>query len=138
VFSAYGEGMRRQVWWDISNRALREETVVLHGTGAESRDFLHGSDVGRALATIASAAAFDGEAYNVASGPETTVAALGHALVKALGTGATIEFSGRERRGDPHRWRADVSAIAALGFEPRVPLAEGIERYAAWVQGEQQ
>ena len=113
---------------------MRGDTVVLQGTGAESRDFLHGSDVGLALATIARAGAFDGEAYNVAAGEETTIAALGSALVTALGTGETIEFTGLERRGDPHRWRADVSETAALGFEPRVALAAGIERYAAWVR----
>jgi UDP-glucose 4-epimerase len=134
VFSAYGEGLRRQVWWDISSRALRAETIFLHGTGAESRDFLHGSDVGLALATIARRGAFDGEAYNIASGEETTIAVLARALVTALGTGTTVEFSGLERRGDPHRWRADVSELAALGFEPRVPLVKGIERYAAWVR----
>jgi len=133
VFSAYGEGLRRQVWWDIASRAAGSGAVVLQGTGAESRDFLHGSDVGLALATIARAGRFGGDAYNVASGSETTIAALAQALVSALGTGATVEFSGVDRRGDPHRWRADVSELASLGFDPRVPLAEGIERYAAWV-----
>lgn len=133
VFSAYGEGLRRQVWWDIASRAARGEPVVLQGTGAESRDFLHGSDVGRALAAVAGSGSFAGEPYNVASGAETTVADLAHALVAAIG-GPGVEFSGVERRGDPHRWRADVSGLASLGFEPRVPLTEGVDRYAAWVR----
>lgn len=134
VFSAYGEGLQRQVWWDIARRAVRDKTVSLHGTGSETRDFVHGEDVGRALATIAARAEFRAEAFNVATGRETTIASLAHALVSALGGKADVVFSGQDRRGDPHRWRADISQTEALGFEPRVDIDRGIAQYAAWIQ----
>jgi UDP-glucose 4-epimerase len=133
VFSAYGEGLKRQVWWDIARAAQRGDPVALHGTGAESRDFVHGEDVGRALATIASKAQFDGEAYNIATSTETTIAELAGALVNALDSPSEVTFSGKGRRGDPLRWRADTSAARALGFEPAVAISNGIDRYARWV-----
>ena len=134
VFSAYGEGLRRQVLWDIARQALVRDRVDLLGTGAETRDFVHGADVGRALAAVASAAAFEGEAYNVASGVETSIRELAELLLDAFGVHAEIEFSGAGRRGDPTRWLADIGAIRALGFEPCLPLREGVARYAAWLR----
>lgn len=134
VFSAYGEGLERQVWWDIARRARRGKPVALQGTGAESRDFVHGEDVGRALACIASRAQFLGETYNVGTGTETRIDALANSLVAALGSDSEVTFSGHGRRGDPLRWRADISHIRSIGFEPHIPIDEGISRYATWVQ----
>jgi UDP-glucose 4-epimerase len=137
VFSAYGEGLNRQVWWDIARRASRGEPVTLSGSGNESRDFVHGEDAGRALAAIATRAEFRGEAYNVAMGRETTIASLAHSLVEAIGSGSEVAFSGLARRGDPTRWRADISETEALGFEAAISIDEGIGRYARWIRSAQ-
>lgn len=134
VFSAYGEGLRRQVLWDITQSALRGDRVELQGTGRESRDFVHGADVGQALATIAHLGSFVGESYNVGTGVETTIAELAHKLVTAVNPRAQVGFSGRNRAGDPLRWRADISAAQALGFSPMVTIDEGAARYAAWAR----
>ncbi|HVW19083.1 MAG TPA: NAD-dependent epimerase/dehydratase family protein [Solirubrobacteraceae bacterium] len=135
VFSAYGEGLRRQLLWDVARQALDGGVVALSGTGEETRDFLHVEDVARALATIAREAAFADERINVASGEETTVRAVAERLTAELG-GARVEFDGRERSGDPRRWRADVTALRALGFGPAVPLDAGLARYARWARAE--
>jgi UDP-glucose 4-epimerase len=134
IFSAYGEGLRRQVLWDIAQRALAGGPVELLGTGEESRDFVHASDVGRAVVVAATGASFAGEAYNLASGIETRIADLAEMLVQALAVDERPVFTGVGRSGDPMRWQADIGALRALGFEPQVPLAEGVERYAAWVR----
>lgn len=134
VFSAYGDGLRRQVLWDICRQALAAGPVELAGTGAESRDFVHVSDVAAAVLRIAEQASFGGEAYNVASGNETTIAALAEILVAALGVDADIRFSGERRVGDPVRWRADLARIQGLGFEPRCALEDGAAAYARWAR----
>jgi UDP-glucose 4-epimerase len=134
IFSAYGEGLRRQVLWDIAQRALAGGPIELLGSGEESRDFVHASDVGRALLTAAQQAPFDGEAYNLASGVETPIAELAEMLVDALGVERRPVFTGIARSGDPVRWCADIAALRALGFEPQVPLEEGVARYATWVR----
>lgn len=132
VFSAYGEGLRRQIMWDICAKAVRDGTVALHGTGGESRDFVHASDVARAVALVAGAGPLGAEAYNVGTGTETRLAALAPRLLEALGSDAAVSFSGETRAGDPANWCADTARLAGLGFEPAVPIEEGIVRYAAW------
>lgn len=131
IFSAYGAGLRRQLLWDVCEKATAG-SVRLFGTGDETRDFIHADDVARAVLTLAEGAAFEGEAYNAAAGEETTVREVVAQLVDALAPGTEIEFSGEQRAGDPLRWRADIARIRGLGFEPSRSLADGLAEYAAW------
>jgi UDP-glucose 4-epimerase len=41
IFSAYGNGLKKQLFWDISQKLSKNNEVVLFGTGMESRDFIH-------------------------------------------------------------------------------------------------
>jgi len=132
VFSAYGEGLRRQIMWDICRQAIAAGTIELEGTGTESRDFVHATDVARAVEVALRSASFTGEAYNVGTGAETTIATLATLLVEDLETVPSVHFSGRGRAGDPANWRADISTIAGLGFEPCVDIESGTHRYASW------
>lgn len=133
VFSAYGEGLRRQVLWDIATRALAGGPVELAGTGAETRDFVHARDVAAALVAIARSSAFEGEALNVATGVETSIAELAGIVTAELGC-AAVRFSGVGRPGDPARWRADIGRLRALGFEPSVAIEQGAAAYARWAR----
>jgi len=136
IFSAYGPGLRRQVVWDICEKVLSTGKLPLHGTGAESRDFIHAADIAQALRILATAAPCEGEIYNVASGREVTIAELAHALLNALGSPAQPQFDGRATPGNPLRWCADISKIAALGFTPSVKFETGIGAVARWAQAE--
>ena len=134
VFSAYGEGLRRQVLWDVSRRMLTKDRVTLHGTGTETRDFIHASDVARGVRVVIERGAFEAEAYNLATGRETTMRDLADMLVTAMGRSTEIAFNGLGRKGDPLRWRGDIGKMAALGFSPQVTLEQGVEDYANWVR----
>ena len=70
IFSAYGAGLKRQVLWDISRKALWDKVVNLQGTGEETRDFVHAEDVARGLGIVADHAAFCAEAYNLSYGSQ--------------------------------------------------------------------
>lgn len=134
VFSAYGEGLRRQVLWDIARCALSGRPIELLGTGTETRDFVHVSDVGSAVVTAAERAKFGGEAYNLGSGVETQIRELAELLVQELDVDVQPVFSGVSRPGDPARWQADIGELRSLGFKPQVPLAEGVRRFANWAR----
>jgi UDP-glucose 4-epimerase len=135
VFSAYGPGLRRQVLWDICQKALKLQSFQLSGTGDETRDFVHARDVAQAVRIVSEKAAFRAEAYNVASGEETRIADLARTVVSSLATDSAFTFSGTRRLGDPIRWRADITRISRLGYRAQVPLEEGVREYAAWVHG---
>ena len=134
VFSAYGEGLMRQVFWDVCRKALAGDTVVLLGTGHESRDFVHAEDVAQAVSRIVGTPSVEPDAYNVGTGRQTSIAELSTLLLAALGVNAEITFSGEVRAGDPECWQADIGRLRSLGFEVTVPLETGVERYAEWVR----
>ncbi len=132
IFSAYGCGLRRQVLWDICQKALRSQSFELSGTGDETRDFIDARDVAQAVRIVSERAAFAAEAYNLASGQETRIADLARAVVEALGTRREFRFSGIPRAGDPLRWCADVTRMSTLGYRPQIPLEQGIREYVQW------
>jgi len=133
TFSAYGNGLRRQVLWDICQQALREPIVKLLGTGEEARDFVHARDVARAIALIASNGSFEGEVYNLGTGQETSIQELARILLAALGQCKEVYFSGRRRTGDPVRWCANIARLSELGYRPSISISEGTKEYARWV-----
>ena len=128
--------MRRQVVWDICERALSSGRLVLHGTGEETRDFIHGGDVARALLRLTTDAPARGEIYNLATGSETTIHELAVSLLELLDLDINPEFDGQQTPGDPRNWRAEISRIRALGFTPEIPLAHGLRDVAAWARAE--
>ncbi|MDB6174841.1 MAG: NAD-dependent epimerase/dehydratase [Chthoniobacteraceae bacterium] len=136
IFSAYGPGLRRQVIWDICERVLTTGELRLRGTGRESRDFIHATDIGRALLCIASEAPCRGEIYNVASGREATIQELSSLLLDALGSSTRPRFDGAATPGNPLYWRADIGRIAALGFAPSISLEKGVRSVATWSSAE--
>lgn len=136
IFSAYGPGLRRQVLWDVCGKVASRAVAHLEGTGRESRDFIHAEDVTAAVHLVAQEAAMTGEAYNLATGHETTIAALAQLVGRLLAPQCRIQFSGRASAGKPLNWRADISKIAALGFRPSVPLEEGLADFVAWYRRE--
>jgi UDP-glucose 4-epimerase len=134
VFSAYGEGLRKQLPWDLCRRlAAGGRALTLDGTGAERRDWIHVDDVVRALVHVADRLpTAQCPVVNCGTGTEHTVADFARLLVAAWGGPCTIEFSGRARPGDPQSLVADVTRLRALtGIGPR-PLAEGLAAYVRW------
>ena len=136
IFSAYGAGLRRQVVWDICERLLTNGALTLGGSGNESRDFIHATDIARALALLSDKAPAEGEIYNLSTGRETTIAELAGHLIAALGMNVVPTFDGKTRAGDPLNWRADVSKLASLGFAPTVALEQGLAQVASWARAE--
>lgn len=136
IFSAYGPGLRRQVLWDICQKAIIKGSVVLQGSGQESRDFIHALDIARALMAIATSAPMQGEAYNLGAGQEVTIAELADMVLQALEYEGTPEFDGVVPVGIPLNWRADISKLESLGFTPSVPLEKGVKTFANWCRAE--
>jgi len=134
VFSAYGEGLRKQVLWDICQKILSGGIVELAGTGDETRDFIHARDVAKGLFTLITHARFDGGIYNLADGEQVKIRDLAALLSQAMDRSTEIKFSGVSRQGDPLNWQADIRAIRELGFKPGIKFEDGARGYAAWAR----
>ncbi len=136
IFSAYGPGLRKQLFWDVFQRSLRGGPIRLFGTGEETRDFLYAADVASAIRCALERAAFDGRAINVGSGVETSTRAAVSCLLQKLNARCELVFSGEVRQGDPAHWRADVSTLSALGFAPAYTIETGLGATAEWLNAQ--
>ena len=58
IFSAYGPGLQKQLFWDLYQKHTSKKPIVLYGTGQESRDFIFIDDVIQAIALVLEKASF--------------------------------------------------------------------------------
>ncbi|WP_341679172.1 NAD-dependent epimerase/dehydratase family protein [Niveibacterium sp. SC-1] len=133
IFSAYGPGLRKQLFWDVMQKARKGTRVELFGTGNETRDFIYVDDLARAINVILEHGHFDGRAINVARGEATTVREAAQCLLDALGWPRDVVFTGSSRTGDPSFWQADVTYLESLGFLPNCSLSDGLASVADWM-----
>ena len=136
IFSAYGPGLRRQVLWDICQKAITRDSLQLQGTGEESRDFIHALDIARALLVVAQGAPMEANIYNLGSGKEVAIAQLANLILTALEYENSPIFDGVVPDGTPYNWQADISKLKALGFTPSVSLEKGVKTFANWCRAE--
>lgn len=123
IFSAFGEGLRRQVIYDLCQKIKQADThLTVYGTGEETRDFIHADDVAGAVYCVAVPEA--ASIFNVASGRQTHIAELARLLVDQLRPGLPIVFSGEGKEGDPLKWEADISKLLALDFRAGDNIAQ--------------
>jgi dTDP-glucose 4,6-dehydratase len=106
--------------------------VPLYGTGENVRDWLHVDDHTRGIALVLTGGRA-GEVYNIGGGTELSNLELTALLLEA--TGRDWEYVDRvdDRKGHDLRYSVDISKIRAeLGYEPRVPFAEGLADVVQW------
>jgi UDP-glucose 4-epimerase len=134
-FSVYGIGLKKQLFWDIYHKIENStSTIELHGTGLESRDFIHVHDLIQAIDFILKKGSLRGEVYNLASGVETTIQEVVDIFISTLKHPVSYRFSGKVRAGDPLNWRADITRIRELGFTPSYTLRNGLLEVSGWLQ----
>ena len=109
------------------------ESPTIFGDGHQVRDYVYVGDVVEANMRASTSPGVAGRIYNIAAGRSASLLELIAALNQILGTELTPLFAA-PRVGDIRFSSADIAhARAELGYEPRVGLAEGLERtIAAW------
>lgn len=138
--NVYGEGQSLNnpytgILSIFSTRIRRNQHLPIFEDGLETRDFVHVEDVANAfLAAIR----FEGSLHhvmNVGSGIKTTVSQIAEHLSEAFGAKKNIVTTAQYRLGDIRHNCADVGRLkSVLNFVPKVELAEGMKRFASWVQ----
>jgi UDP-glucose 4-epimerase len=134
VFSAYGPGLRKQLFWDLFQKTKQNKNIPLFGTGAETRDFIYIDDLLSALQCIIDNAPFDGESYNIASGTETSIREAASTFFHFLDPSIIHHFSGEHKLGDPDNWVADIDKLKKIGFKPLHSIATGLEQTVQWMK----
>jgi UDP-glucose 4-epimerase len=131
IFNAYGPGQHLPpshppVVPHFLRQALRGGTLVVHGDGNQTRDYVYVDDVVSAMVAAATAPNVNGLVINVGSGTETSI----RELVKKVGetTGREVDsIYNSNTSGGVSRMRADLSLAAQkLNYRPSIKLDDGL------------
>ena len=140
MFNVYGERQSLENPYQgvvsifIAN-ILNREPITIHSDGEQSRDFVHIQDVVDAWMSALDNAAAYGQTFNLGTGERCSINELVDMTLAVFGhSRATypVEYAPL-RPGDQNHMAADVTkAREALGWQPRIEFAKGMERTIRW------
>ena len=132
IFNAYGPGQHLPpshppVVPHYLRQALRGGTLVAHGDGSQTRDYIYVDDVVSAMVAASTAPSVNGLVINVGSGVETSVKELINLVLKVTDSGANVVYNSQTSGGVSHM-KADISlAKEKLRFVPSIKLEDGLK-----------
>ena len=141
-FNTYGprshhEGDSGEVIPKFLLRCLASKPMVIFGDGTQTRDFTYVSDSARGIILAGTAKAAVGRTMNLGSGSELTVNDLARTVAEITGRPDAAIVHDAPRPGDVLRLYADMSqARSLLGYEPRIPLADGLRQLLSWYRAQ--
>lgn len=133
IFNAYGPGQplppsHAPVIPRFLKQAQSGGSVVIFGSGRQTRDFVYISDVVDALVRAGQAENISGTILNIGSGVELSINALVDTIERVTGQQVQRLYNADEKAG-VSRMVADISlAREKLQFTPRVDLSEGLRQ----------
>ena len=105
-------------------------SIVVWGTGAPRREFLHSEDLADAVAFLIEH--YDSpEIINVGCGRDVTIRQLAELVCDVVGFTGKLEFDNTRPDGTPRKL-LDVSKLTKHGWQAKIPLREGIESTYEW------
>jgi nucleoside-diphosphate-sugar epimerase len=120
----------------FSSALLEGRQPTIYGDGEQTRDFTYVTNVVDGVLRACEAPKASGEVINVACGTRISL----NELLRVMNTivGTTIEPIYKETRaGDVKDSQADITkAKALLGYEPIVPIEEGLKHTIDWARTE--
>ncbi|MBW9231189.1 UDP-glucuronic acid decarboxylase family protein [Leptospira santarosai] len=130
IFNTYGPRMLPDDGRVVSNfivQALKKEDITLYGEGDQTRSFCYVDDLVDGIIRMMNTEDFSGP-VNLGNDGEFTVRELAELVLKETGSASKIVHKPLPQ-DDPMRRKPDLTlAKQRLGFEPRVPLVEGIRK----------
>jgi nucleoside-diphosphate-sugar epimerase len=116
------------------SQALTGRPITIYGDGMQTRSFCYVEDMVAGLRAVMDAPreVASGRVYNVGNADERTILDFARIVKAVTGSDAPIEHRPALVE-DPARRCPDITRIRTeIGWEPRVPLEEGLRRTVAW------
>ena len=135
IFNTYGPRMAVQDGRVVSNfivQALKGEAITVYGDGSQTRSFCYVDDlIDGLIRMMDSPEGFTGP-VNMGNPEEFTIRQLAEAVIRMTGSRSRIIYRPLPQ-DDPVQRRPDIAlAREKLGWEPRTPLSEGLEKTIAY------
>ena len=141
IFNTYGPRMLEHDGRVVSNfivQALRGEELTIYGTGEQTRSFCYVDDLVEGMIRLmnveggAAGGADVHQPVNVGNPGEFTMRELAEEVGRAAGTDVRVRYCPLPQ-DDPRQRQPDITrARSLLGWEPRVPLRDGLARTVAY------
>ncbi|MCP4167675.1 MAG: NAD-dependent epimerase/dehydratase family protein [Chloroflexi bacterium] len=132
IFNAYGPGQALPpayppVGPHFIHQILNGGTIVVFGSGQQTRDYVYIDDVVNALTVAGERHGIDRQVINIGSGIETSVEGLVQTIAQAANGEPHVLYN-EEQSGGVRRLVADIEkAQDLLAYEPKVSLRLGLE-----------
>ena len=130
IFNTYGPRMHPNDGRVVSNfivQALKNEPITIFGDGNQTRSFCYVADMVEALTRLMSSADEVIGPINVGNPGEFTIKELAEKVVAMTKSSSTISYH-PSPTDDPKQRRPDIArAKATLGWEPQIPLEQGLK-----------
>ncbi|MEA4910195.1 MAG: NAD-dependent epimerase/dehydratase family protein [Chloroflexi bacterium] len=133
VFNAYGPGQHMPpVHAPVIPAFLRQAslngTLIVHGEGTQTRDYVYVDDVVNAMAAAATAPDVDQHIINVGTGQEVSIRELVRLALEVTGGDPEVVYNPRNDRGPAHMCADLTLARQKLGYQPQTLLEEGLRK----------
>ena len=136
IFNTYGPRMRLKdgrVVPAFISQALRGEPLTVFGDGNQTRSFCYVSDLIDGIFKLS--VSEQSGPINVGNPIERTMLEFASEILKATGSSSEIIHVPLPTADDPKQRRPDITkARTLLGWEPRIPLEEGLKDTIAYFQ----
>ena len=131
IFNTYGPRMHINDGRVVSNfivQALRGEALTIYGSGSQTRSFCYVDDLIDGLIRLMSSDELFMGPLNLGNPIEFTIHQLAQLVLQLTGSKSEIQFNPLPQ-DDPKQRRPEISlAKEVIGWEPRVPLVEGLQK----------
>jgi UDP-glucuronate decarboxylase len=138
IFNTYGPRMAFNDGRVVSNfvlQALRGEPITVYGSGAQTRSFQYVDDLIEGMLRMMDQDGFVGP-VNLGNPEEFTVRELAELVIELTGSSSPLVEADLPR-DDPRQRQPRIElARERLGWEPRIPLREGLQRTIDWFRAE--
>jgi len=135
IFNTYGPRMHPNDGRVVSNfivQALRNEPITLYGDGSQTRSFCYVDDLIEGLIRLMESPPDFTGPVNLGNPAEFTIRELAEMVLRLTGSRSRIVFRPLPA-DDPRQRQPDITlARSRLGWEPKVPLEEGLRRTIAY------
>jgi len=137
IFNTYGPRMRFDGIYGRAiprfvDQALHNQTITVFGDGSQTRSFTYLTDQIEGLLRLAALDRAKGCVVNIGNDKETTILELARKVLELTGSHSEIAYYPLPK-DDPLRRRPVITrAREILGWEPKVPLEEGLSRTIEW------
>jgi UDP-glucuronate decarboxylase len=131
IFNTYGPRMHPNDGRVVSNfivQALRNEPITIYGEGLQTRSFCYADDLIEGFLRLMASPADVTGPMNLGNPGEFTIRELADLVIELTGSSSTLDFRPLPA-DDPVQRQPDIGyARRTLGWEPTVPLREGLMR----------